>query len=314
MNTILDDIYRCLCKMDASILPAGLQDGRTGLLMFHALHSEAEGHAKSRKRAAILLGDVTTLSATLPARLKDGAWGVLWALQRLCRLGILEKDDAIQRMLHQLTFNCRSSHMAVPVRYIPEDGLFSEGICTITQFADEETVERYSTAERLIGLVDDCERLLNLTVPGIYCPGDMSLSLLHSIVWYLQEMVRLKLYPYRAEQLLAQAAELYPQLQDADCSDRYILTSLMTGTATEFPKGTDCDTLCHSLGKVGFYCLLYNCPKLFSQYWLYLRSEHPSFFVQLREIIKKDTLPLHTLLGMGYGILQCKMNEKICLI
>lgn len=308
MDTILDDIYQRLYKMDASILPAGLQEGRAGLLMFHALHSEMVGHVKSRKRAAILLGDVTTLSDTFPPRLKDGDWGVLWVLQRLCSLGILEKDDSLERILHRLTFSCRSSTMVMPVNYQTEDGILAEGIATFSQWSDEESVERYSTAERLIRIVDDCERLLTMDIPSIHSPKDMPLSLLHSIVWYLQEMVRAKLYPYRAEQLLAQAAELYPLLQDTDSSDRYILTSLMLETTTGFPKETDHGTLCHILGKIGFYSLLYNRPKLFSQYWQYLRSEHPSFFVQLREIIKKDSLPLHTLLGMGYGILQCKMN------
>ena len=251
---------------------------------------------------------MTQEAYTLPARLMDGSWGILWTLQRLCDKGILETDDAIRRILHRLTFSCRSSTMVMPVNYQTEDGILAEGIATFSQWSDEESVERYSTAERLIRIVDDCERLLTMDIPSIHSPKDMPLSLLHSIVWYLQEMVRAKLYPYRAEQLLAQAAELYPLLQDTDSSDRYILTSLMLETTTGFPKETDHGTLCHILGKIGFYSLLYNRPKLFSQYWQYLRSEHPSFFVQLREIIKKDSLPLHTLLGMGYGILQCKMN------
>lgn len=295
MDTILDDIYQRLYKMDASILPAGLQEGRAGLLMFHALHSEMVGHVKSRKRAAILLGDVTTLSDTFPPRLKDGDWGVLWVLQRLCSLGILEKDDSLERILHQLTFSCRTSHMAVPVRVIPEDGLFSEGICTLAQWKDEDALERYVTEERLIGLVDECERLLTMEVPGIHRPKDMPFSLLHSIVWYLQEMVRLKLYPYRAEQLLAIAAELYPTLTDTDAADRYVLASLLAATETEFPKETDIIEYRRILGKVGFYSLLYNRPELFRQLW--------------KPVPLSDSLSVETLCSLGYGILQCKMNK-----
>lgn len=308
MEKTLDTIYRRLIRLQSETLSAGLRNGKTGLLLFMALYSEWKNHGRARNVSARLLAEVTQEAYTLPARLMDGSWGILWTLLRLCDKGILETDDAIRRILHQLTFSCRSSTMVMPVNYQTEDGILAEGIATFSQWSDEESVERYSTAERLIRIVDDCERLLTMDIPSIHSPKDMPLSLLHSIVWYLQEMVRAKLYPYRAEQLLAQAAELYPLLQDTDSSDRYILTSLMLETTTGFPKETDHGTLCHILGKIGFYSLLYNRPKLFSQYWQYLRSEHPSFFVQLREIIKKDSLPLHTLLGMGYGILQCKMN------
>lgn len=294
MEKTLDTIYRRLIRLQSEPLSAGLRNGKTGLLLFMALYSEWKNHGRARNVSARLLAEVTQEAHTLPARLMDGSWGILWTLQRLCDKGILETDDAIRRILHQLTFSCRTSHMAVPVRVIPEDGLFSEGICTLAQWKDEDTLERYVTEERLIGLVDECERLLTMEVPGIHRPKDMPFSLLHSIVWYLQEMVRLKLYPYRAEQLLAIAAGLYPALTDTDAADRYVLTSLLAGTETEFSKVTDIIEYRRILGKVGFYSLLYNRPELFRQLW--------------KPVPLSDSLSVETLCSLGYGILQCKMN------
>lgn len=294
MEKILVDIYRCLYRLTDSDLPFGLRNGKAGVMLLMALYSEWEKHEKARNISASLLAEVVKRTHTLPARLMDGSWGILWTLQHLCDKGILETDDAIRRILHQLTFSCRTSHMAVPVRVIPEDGLFSEGICTLAQWKDEDALERYVTEERLIGLVDECERLLTMEVPGIHRPKDMPFSLLHSIVWYLQEMVRLKLYPYRAEQLLAIAAELYPTLTDTDAADRYVLASLLAATETEFPKETDIIEYRRILGKVGFYSLLYNRPELFRQLW--------------KPVPLSDSLSVETLCGLGYGILQCKMN------
>ena len=294
MEKTLDTIYRRLIRLQSEPLSAGLRNGKTGLLLFMALYSEWKNHGRARNVSARLLEEVTQEAYTLPARLMDGSWGILWTLQRLCDKGILETDDAIRRILHQLTFSCRTSHMAVPVRVIPEDGLFSEGICTLAQWKDEDALERYVTEERLIGLVDECERLLTMEVPGIHRPKDMPFSLLHSIVWYLQEMVRLKLYPYRAEQLLAIAAGLYPALTDTDAADRYVLASLLPEVETVYPEKCDNETFCRILGKVGFYSLLYNRPELFRQLW--------------KPVPLSDSLSVETLCSLGYGILQCKMN------
>lgn len=294
MEKTLDAIYRRLVRIQSEPLVAGLRSGKAGLLLFMALYSEWKNHGRARSVSARLLAEVTHEAYSLPTRLVDGSWGILWTLQYLCDKGILETDDVIQRMLHQLTFTCRTFHMAVPVRVIPEDGVFSEGICTLAQWKDEDILERYVTEERLIGLVDECERLLTMEIPGIHRPKDMPISLLHSIVWYLQEMVRLKLYPYRAEQLLAIAAGLYPALTDTDAADRYVLTSLLSEVETIYPEKCANETFCHILGKVGFYSLLYNRPELFRQIW--------------KPVPLSDSLSVETLCGLGYGILQCKMN------
>lgn len=294
MEKTLDAIYRRLIRMQSEPLVAGLRNGKTGLLLFMALYSEWKNHGRARNVSACLLAEVIKEVHTLPFGLMNGSWGLLWVLQRLCNMGILEKDDSILRIINRLISSSRIVQMAMPIRVIPEDGLFSEGICTLAQWNDEETLERYATEERLIGLVDECERLLTMEVSGIHRPKDMPLSLLHSIVWYLQEMIRLKLYPYQAERLLDKVVGLYPMLADIDVTDRYILTSLLPEVETILPENSDNDTYCHILGKVGFYSLLYNRPDLFHHLW--------------KPIVLNDSLPVETLCGLGYGILQCKMN------
>lgn len=294
MKKILVDIYRSLYGYLDSDLPLGLRNGKIGILLFMALYSEYMKDKQARDISERLLAEIIPKVYSLPVRLKDGSWGALWVLQHLCNWEILEKDETMQRTLNRLALICRSSQTAVPIRKIPEDGLFSEGICTLAQWNEEDTLERYITAERLIGLVDECERLLTMDICGIHSPKTMPFSLLHSIVWYLKEMIRLKLYPYQAEQLLFKAANLYPILTDIDMVDRYVLTSLLSDRKMEFLKDQDNMTFCHILGKVGFYSLLYNCPELFRHLW--------------KPFVLPSSLPVETLCGLGYGILQCKMN------
>lgn len=294
MKKIVVDIYRSLYRLAGSDIPLGLLNGKMGVMLFMALYSEWEKHEKARNASASLLAEVIKGVHTIPSGLMNGSWGLLWVLQRLCNMEILERDDSILRIINRLISSSRIAQMAMPIRIIPEDRVFSEGICTLAQWKDEDTLERYVTEERLIGLVDECERLLTMEIPGINRPKDMPLSLLHSIVWYLQEMVRLKLYPYRAEQLLAIAAGLYPALTDTDAADRYVLTSLLSEVETNYPEKCANETFCHILGKVGFYSLLYNRPELFRQLW--------------KPVPLSDSLSVETLCGLGYGILQCKMN------
>lgn len=83
-------------------------------------------------------------------------------------------------------------NFASPIVVI-SDELFSVGIFLQMKFLPNDSLESYYIQEKLINLVDECERLLTQSVNHIYNPNDISLSMLHSIQFFLQECIRKKI-------------------------------------------------------------------------------------------------------------------------
>lgn len=303
-------IYWNINRMENCHLPLGLKDGKVGVLLFCALYSELLQQSRLRNRCHQLLVEVIEDIPSMQGKLFSGSWGVLWTLQLLIDKKILEKDEALDMVIQPIKNNCQFWYADAPIRIVEEDNLFSEGICTYCQWNKEDTLERYSTEERLIGLVDECERLLTSNISDIYVPEkDMTVSLLHSIIHFLTMLKQHDIYPYRAEQLLKEVTN-FQCIQKGTLADRYILSSLLSEKDILFPIREDDATLYDFLAEVGFYSLLYDSPTLFYAAYHHLEEVKTDFEKKMLFLMNRN-FNLTNLLGWGYGILQCKLNSYV---
>lgn len=294
MERILNQIYLQLSNLPLEKLPYCLQ-GKTGIMLFLALYSEWKDHLHARSLAKKLLISIIKNTSHLQPLFFNGSWGVLWALQYLKKQGILENDQTISQFIQQLRNMNYAAQIAMPIKLMPKDVLFSEGICTLYQWKDDNSLERYIVEEHLINLIDDCKRLLSLDYPNIYYPNYMPISLLHSITWYLQKMVTLKLYPYHAEQLLKEITSTSSKYLNNDNVDSYILGNLLSDSRNGLTHETKLNNCIDTIGKAGFYSILYNRSDLFNKLW--------------KPVEINNEMPISVLCGIGLGILQTKMNR-----
>ena len=78
------------------------------------------------------------------------------------------------------------NHYHSPISLTVEDGLFSAGIYTLMQLPDNDSYERYSVEERIISMIDECERQLNQSIKGFFCPEKLGLAALNSYMYFLR--------------------------------------------------------------------------------------------------------------------------------
>ncbi|MBE6286737.1 MAG: hypothetical protein E7099_00905 [Mediterranea massiliensis] len=301
---LLRKIYKQLSKMEKDKL--GLKDGQVGLMLFMARYTNQCHSIRSYRQTERLLNEVISDLSQMKGCLLHGSWGVLWALQKMIDCSILEKDEPLHRVMESIKFNCLSAYVAVPVRLVEEDYLFSEGICIAKLWKEEETLERYSIEERLITLVDECERLLTIEIPGIYTPRMLldHPSLLHSMIHFLQQMQQRGIYPYKSAHLLQQVeAFCLPHLKRFPPLDVYLITAQLPHVETLYPqlKSKQYEELFRFLGEVGFYSLLYQSPELFAD--AYRHFEEFWGFQRAMNYMIKECCNKELLLGWGGGLL-----------
>ena len=158
---LVDDIYKRLLNEDWKDLPPYLKGGQMEMCMFMALYSEYRNSRKARSLSARILPEVIKLIQYLPNRLLDGKTGIAWGMKFLFNNAILEEDDTIRNIHSNIQNECLNYCFVTPI-YLPEkEDLFSIGIYWAQLFKQEDSLERYIIEERLLALVDECNRQLH---------------------------------------------------------------------------------------------------------------------------------------------------------
>lgn len=300
-------IYNKLSNLELKSLPFGLKNGKIGLALFLALYSEYFHNLHARnlteKILELLINDKKISSDTL----LDGKLGLAWALLYLNRKEIIDNrsitSTGIVNNIYK-EFNMR--YFASPIPVI-NDKLFSVGIFLQMKLSSEDSLENFYVHEKLINLVDECERLLTQSIDYVYTPEELSLPMLHSLQYFLQECIHKKISTYKALSLLPEIEKRYAQLIDIPIHHKVIFYFLHNEEEVpHIPLMNPIESV-KFIGEIGFFSLLYVKPQLFHNTLHNIVSQHPNFIQAASCLINNQELPLTTLLGWGYGIL---LNEK----
>lgn len=260
---LVDDIYKRLLNEDWKGLPPYLKGGQMGMCMFMALYSEYRNCGKARSLSARILPEVIKFIQYMPNRLLDGKTGIAWGMKYLSNNAILEEDDTIRNIHSTIQNECLNYCFATPI-YLPEkEYLFSIGIYWAQLFKQEDSLERYIIEERLLALVDECDRQLHCTIKGIYSPKDMPLSVLHSILYFLKKINKEHIDSYQTQKLIESAENVYSKIKSKELLDDYIYHVFIKRT-NNLPKNHTANFYLEFLGNLGFYSLLYSYPDIFS--------------------------------------------------
>ncbi|MDO5419624.1 MAG: hypothetical protein Q4F50_06140 [Bacteroides sp.] len=307
---LLTRIYRKLKNYEWEKLPINFKGGKTGLMLFLTLYSEVVNNTHARNLSTRILFSLVRDNTTARHTILTGKLGMAWALYFLCQKEILEKNESLEGILASIRKEFMFMYYTSPLMIVDDENLFSAGIYSLIQCSDEESLERYRLEERLINLVDECERQLTLSIEGIWNPEDLPLSMLHSYLFFLQTCVEKKSFTYKANLLLTQIKERYKLTQDKPLCDDYIYQILLGEEEMLIPISSTDEALFELLGKIGFYSLLYNHPPLFQGALNQICKQHPYFLQTANKLVIRENMSLATLCGWGYGLL---LNENTCL-
>lgn len=308
MEVQLKHIYNRLKQMDWTTLPLGLKDGKTGLMFFFALYSEYAKSHRSRKLSAALLSELTGRYRNEPLGLLYGKLGIAWSLSVLEQKGILESDESLKENLSAIINELVYHYYFMPVQ-VTEDGIFDSGLYMLQQRCKEDSLQRYIMDEKLINLVDECERMLTFSVKYVYNSDDMPLSMFHSLLFFLQNMKEKKIYIHKAGLLISKVEEKYVWMKKKSLWDEYIYLSLQGKDI--LPTGLTDAELFRFMSELGFYSLLYGRRNIFFSAWKQLDKVYQGFNKRVFSFIKDAATPVSELYGWGYGLLQCKTDGYV---
>ena len=199
--------------------------------------------------------------------------------------------------------DCMSYRLLAPIPTNKDDQVFSSGIYMSQLRVPKNSSEQYAHNERIIILLDECERLLLHSIPLIYSPSEMPLSMLHSILYFLLQADRTGIYPFLTRKLLKYAPQLYHKILNRGTpSDQYICLALMSKSNTSLQEISDDQASIDFIANLGFYSLLYDTPQIFSSPFQ-LIHKNQAFTKYIKEQIQENSLDISTLCGLGFGLL-----------
>lgn len=297
-------IYRNLVKTQWEYLQYHLKGGKVGLMLFMALYSERTGDTKAVNLLERMLCGVSKGIMTRPCTLLKGNLGVAWALLLLCKKGIIETNRSLDTLLKYVFREFMVRYYSSPVMLI-DDSLFSAGIYTLGQLPDNESQERYVVEERIIYIVDECERQLTRRMYNMYEPDNLSLSMLHSFLFFLQTCNMKKIFPYKAGKLIEFVKKKYDGIKEKTICDDFVYNVLLNSGQACIPQDMTDDEIFKFMGELGFYSLLYDRPQIFltALNQICRRRYNVSKFVD-------ENVSVETLCGWGYGLL---LDEELWL-
>lgn len=301
---LIDRIYTRLNNANLNKLSFALKDGKMGICIFFALYSRKRSNEDAWNLSTQLLAEsIKNINSRRNIRLLDGNMGTAWGIRYLVQQDFIEEDEKLNILYQNISDASEYCGTQGPIYVIDGESLFSGGIYLAQLYAKEETLTRYFREERLIGLVDYCEKLMTANIKGIYNPYDMPLSMLHSILFFLQRMDHERIFPFLVRELLQSIPELYRNLKKKNIRDEYIYCFL-TNEKYMFPdKMYNVNYLVKLIGDIGFYSLLYNLPELFKSFWKQLETENSPCLLKAKEKIMEEIENIETLCGWGYGLL-----------
>lgn len=301
---LVDYIYAQLMRQDLSKLPCYLKGGTMEIFLFLALYSEIKGSEEARYMASIILTDTQKKELNnQPYSLLKGRLGVSWGIQYLADKNILELDDEVMKFRSIGMQDCMSYRLLAPIPMSKDDLIFSSGIYMSQLRMPKDSSEQYTHNERIIILLDECDRLLLHSIPLIYTPSEMSLSMLHSILYFLLQADKTDVYPFLTRKLLKYTPQLYYKIINrGTLSDQYICLFLMNKSNSLLQETGNDQASIDFIANLGFYSLLYDTPQIFSSAFQ-LIHENQAFTEYIIEQIQEASLDISTLCGLGFGLL-----------
>lgn len=295
-----------LSKSD-TVLTDGLYRGKMGLALYLGFYAKVKKCSETRNKTEEIIVDIWNHDPLgLPHNLMEGYLGIAWGMGTLVKERILDYTSVKSFFQHVFSL-LRMFGNKGPGYVNWEDHLFSDGlVIEKIRRRSDHSLTRYQSDEHLIYLIDACEDLLACKYSYI----ELNTHLLNSIVYFLNAMDRLGIYPVKTGLLL----DKIPPSGGVNNGDN-LLDRLIFHTFTGHVTAPDLSELSPQeavtlLCKSGFYSLLYNNPLIFNHTMELLQKDLPDFSNQtIVDHLPDLPVGMNGLCGLGYGLLHHK-NKK----
>lgn len=230
-----------------------------------------------------------------------GSLGFLWSLKVLSDLEIVEFEHDIKRLTTQALSNYALSYRNMPFQYNNRDEIYPIGIMMLPFYSMEDNVSNYYWTECIIHRVRDCEKIVTEKVSFMHNPSSLSTSQLHSILFFMIEQRRKKIFPVKADTIIEQIRRLTAEKDSQELANTYVLDCLIAEATDSSDNLVVPNKFDFShLGIIGFFSFVYKRPQMF-------RTVMESFCIH-NKIKEEDIISLRneTLIGLSFGNMSIK--------
>ncbi len=201
--------------LNASFLEnIGLLNGKMGIAIFFYHYSRYSGAKIFEDYAGELIDEIyEEINSNTTVNFEEGLTGIGWGIEYLVKNGFVQADT--DETLSEIDNSIYRSRINSPILINDGKDLFGYGLYYIKRLIsrdiNDDDLNTLIKKYHLIFLMDECERILVQKHYKRFNIESLSVNAINSFIWFLIEMQRLGIFPYKSQKVL----QVFPDYIDA---------------------------------------------------------------------------------------------------
>lgn len=182
----------------------GLLNGKMGIALFFYRYARCTGNRIFEEYAGELVDEIyEEINTNSPIDFANGLTGIGWGIEYLINNSFVhaDTDDTLIEIDNSVYSYSLLRHLLLD----NGNDMFGYGHYFISRLSgheyDDDNLNTLFKKQHLIYLIDDCERILAQKKYLDFNIDRLSTSTINSFIWFLLEMHRLGIFPYKVEKL-----------------------------------------------------------------------------------------------------------------
>lgn len=321
----------------------GLLNGKMGIAIFFYHYSKCSKNKIFGDYAGELIDEIyEEINTNTPVDFANGLTGIGWGIEYLVKKKFVQADT--DEALSEIDNAIYRSRINSPILINDSKDFFGYGLYYIRRICghkiDDNDLNTLIKKYHLIFLVDECERILLQKQYKRFKIESLSVDTINSFIWFLTEMQRLGIFPYKSEkvllvvpsfidtslknyddvagirQMLSLTGSLFPYINDPVTKD--LLTDLLKNHFFEENLNELSDEIAiDSFIKNTWQRIVYkpyvatNKDTGYTFNKIFSIIDNEKSWIKKLDNINKSNMGLTGLAGLGLGLLTLRMKEEL---
>jgi len=193
----------------------GLLNGKMGIAIFFYQYSRYTNNKIYEEYAGELIDEIyEEINKNTPVNFENGLTGIGWGIEYLVKNKFVQADT--DEALAEIDTTVYRNSLYRPFLLETGNDIFGYGLyylIRLTQHGDDDdNLNTLFKKQHLIYLTDDCERILIQKKYIDFNIKSLSVDAVNSFSWFLLEMYKWKIFPFKVEKLFHALPEYFESL------------------------------------------------------------------------------------------------------
>ena len=207
----------------------GLLNGKMGIAIFFYHYARYTQNKIFEDYAGELIDEIyEEINTNTPVNFENGLTGIGWGIEYLVKNKFVQADT--DEALKEIDTTIYRNSLYRPFLLESGNDIFGYGLYFLERLTqhgnDDNNLNTLFKKQHLIYLTDDCERILAQKKYLDFKIEELSIDTINSFAWFLLEMERLCIFPFKVRKLF-QSLSGYIEPLFQNCSDQPALRQLL---------------------------------------------------------------------------------------